>query len=37
MIYKNIKKMKKYGGQQNIPKDFFPGDSEEFKIEGPSD
>ena len=29
--------MKKYGGQQNISKDYFPGDSEEFKIEGPSD
>ena len=29
--------MKKYGGQKNIPKDYFPGDSEDFKIEGPSD
>ena len=29
--------MKKYGAQQKIPKEFFPSDSEEFKIEGPSD
>ena len=29
--------MRKKGDQQNIPKEFFPGDSEDFKIEGPSD
>ena len=29
--------MKKHGVQKNIPKDYFPGDSEDFKIEGPSD
>ena len=29
--------MKKNREKQNIQKDFFPGDSEEFKIEGPSD
>ena len=29
--------MKKQGNQQKTSKDFFPGDSEEFKIEGPSD
>ena len=29
--------MRKKGEQQNIPKEFFPGDSEDFKIEGPSD
>ena len=29
--------MKKNRVQQNIPKEFFPGDSEEFKIEGPND
>ena len=29
--------MKKNKVQGPIPKDFFPGDSEEFKIEGPSD
>lgn len=29
--------MKKNREQQNIPKEFFPGDSEEFPIEGPND
>ena len=29
--------MRKKGDQQNIPKEFFPGDSEDFKIEGPSE
>ena len=29
--------MKKGREQQNIPKEYFPGDSEEFKIEGPND
>ena len=29
--------MRKKGEQQNILKEFFPGDSEDFKIEGPSD
>ena len=29
--------MKRNREQQNIPKEYFPGDSEEFKIEGPND